>query len=77
MHGLHGMPCSEQSYIALAWHTTTLVSMCRNVHLMILILSACTHYKNFQLQMADVKTYKMHWENRHPKAPLPDVLKEE
>ena len=32
---------------------------------------------NFQAQMPDPKTYKQHFENKHPKADLPDVLKEQ
>ncbi|VEL34954.1 unnamed protein product [Protopolystoma xenopodis] len=27
-------------------------------------------------QMPDPKTYRQHFENKHPKTPLPDVLKE-
>ncbi|RMZ97404.1 zinc finger protein 706-like [Brachionus plicatilis] len=27
-------------------------------------------------QLPDPKTYKQHFENKHPKAPLPDQLKE-
>jgi len=33
----------------------------------------CTVCKS---QMPDPKTYKQHFENKHPKAPLPDNLKE-
>jgi len=29
-----------------------------------------------QSQMPDPKTYKQHFENKHPKSPLPDALKE-
>jgi len=28
-------------------------------------------------QMPDLKTYKQHFENKHPKSPIPDELKEE
>lgn len=29
-----------------------------------------------QIQMPDPKTYRTHFENKHPKAPLPAVLKD-
>ena len=31
---------------------------------------------SFQAQMPDPKTYKQHFENKHPKNPLPDDLKD-
>ena len=30
---------------------------------------------NFQAQMPDPKTYKQHFENKHPKVALPEELK--
>lgn len=33
-------------------------------------------YFNWQAQMPDPKTYKQHFENKHPKNDLPEDLKE-
>ena len=33
-------------------------------------------YPSFQSQMGDLKTYKQHFESKHSKVPLPDILKD-
>lgn len=33
------------------------------------------YFYSFQSQMGDPKTYKQHFESKHPKAPLPELLK--
>lgn len=34
------------------------------------------NWSHFQAQMPDPKTFKQHFENKHPKEPLPDSLKD-
>lgn len=38
------------------------------------LVHTCTVCKS---QMPDPKTYKQHFESKHPKSPMPDVLKDE
>ncbi len=38
------------------------------------LVHTCTVCKS---QMPDPKTYKQHFESKHPKSPLPDVLKDQ